>query len=218
MTEINIKISEDSIPEDSIPDDSIPDEMPPEPTDSELGQFWTGANVLSMLRVVLVIPVTYLIVVDGPLLWILSLLILALTTDYLDGRVARWSQSVSNWGKLLDPFADKMGGLLVISALTYVDKLPLWFFVTVLGRDLLIILGGVIIRRRTGIIGMSILSGKLAVSAIALTVLAALLHADPPVMEFSLWFTTGLLVFSYLRYLGRFFKMYATVIPASDSN
>ena len=194
------------------------EDRPTDTVETELGQFWTVANVLSMLRLVLVIPVTYLIIVDGRLLWILSLLILALTTDYLDGRVARWSKSVSNWGKLLDPFADKVGGLLVISALTYVDKLPLWFFITVMGRDLLIILGGVIIRRRTGIIGMSILSGKLAVSAIALTVLAALLRADPPVMQFSLVFTTALLVFSYLRYLRRFFKMYAAGRPESESN
>jgi phosphatidylglycerophosphate synthase len=203
MTEINSDIID--TPSSDVADDDA------KLADTELGQFWTVANVLSMLRLVLVIPVTYLILVDGSILWILSLLILALTTDYLDGRVARWSHSVSNWGKLLDPFADKAGGLLVISALTYVDKLPLWFFATVLGRDLLIILGGVIIRRRTGTIGMSILSGKLAVSAIALTVLFALLNADPDMMQFSLWFTTALLVFSYLRYLRRFFKMYATV-------
>ena len=196
----------------------IPEPAEADQSDLMLGKFWTLANALSMLRLVLVIPVTYLIIVDGPLLWILGLLIVALTTDYLDGRVARWSQSVSNWGKLLDPFADKVGGALVISALTLVGKLPLWFFATVIGRDLLIIFGGVIIRRRTGIIGMSILSGKLAVSAIALTVLAALLHADPDVMQFSLIFTTVLLVFSYLRYLLRFFKMYSATDPSVGSN
>ena len=65
---------------------------------------------------------------------------------------------------------------------------------------------------------MSILSGKLAVSAIALTVLAALLHADPDVMQFSLIFTTVLLVFSYLRYLLRFFKMYSATDPSVGSN
>jgi len=174
-----------------------------------LGKFWTLANVLSMARLVIVIPVTWLILIDGNLLWILILLIVALTTDYLDGRVARWSHSVSNWGKLLDPFADKLGGAMVIMALTYVGKLPYWFLITVVVRDLLIILGGEVIRRKTGVIGMSILSGKLAVSAIAITALAALLRADPPVMQFCLMGTTFLLVFSYLRYLMRFFRMYS---------
>lgn len=185
------------------------------PPDTELGKFWTLANILSMARLVIVLPVTYLIVVDGPLLWIMILLILALITDYFDGRVARWSHSVSNWGKILDPFADKMGGALVISALTYTGKLPVWFIITVVVRDLLIVFGGELIRRRTGEIGMSLLSGKLAVSAIAITVLAALLRADPPVMKFSLIFTTVLLVYSYLRYLGRFFKTY--YMSASDA-
>ena len=192
----------------------------PESTDlhphTELGKFWTLANILSMARLVIVIPVTYLIVVDGRLFWIMTLLILALITDYFDGRVARWSHSVSNWGKLLDPFADKMGGALVILALTYVGKLPVWFIVVVVVRDLLIILGGEIIRRRTGEIGMSLLSGKLAVSAVAITVLAALLTADPPVMKFSLIFTTVLLVYSYLRYLRRFFKTYALSEPSAE--
>ena len=61
---------------------------------------------------------------------------------------------------VLDPFADKMGGALVVSALTYVGKLPVWFIAIVVVRDLLIILGGEIIRRRTGEIGMSLLSGN----------------------------------------------------------
>lgn len=177
---------------------------------TELGQLWTMANVLSMTRLVIVVPVAYLIVVEGPLRWILGLLILALTTDYFDGRVARWSHSVSNWGKLLDPFADKIGGIAVVSALAYIGKLPVWFLVVIFVRDVLIIIGGEIIRRRSGAIGVSILSGKLAVSVVAITVLAALLQADPPEMEFLLISATVLLVFSYLRYLRRFFNMYSS--------
>lgn len=183
----------------------------------ELGKFWTLPNVLSLARIVIVIPVTWLIVVDGPLLWILGLVLLAITTDYFDGRVARWSHTVSEWGKVLDPFADKIGGGMVVAALTYIGTLPLWFFVMILSRDLAIMLGGVLLRWKTGEIVASIFSGKIAVTAIAITVLAALLKADPSILSFCVYVSTGLLTWSYLRYAVRFFQMYRSPTEATES-
>jgi phosphatidylglycerophosphate synthase len=171
---------------------------------SELGKFWTVPNVLSLTRLVIVLPVTWLIAVDGPLLWIMGLVILAIATDYLDGRLARWSHSVSDWGKVLDPFADKIGGGLVVAALTYREALPLWFLAAIILRDVAIVIGGEIIRRRTGEIVISLLSGKIAVTAVSITVLAALLKADPPVLQFCLGITSLLLAYSFLRYVRRF--------------
>ena len=173
----------------------------------ELGKFWTLPNMLSLARLVIVIPVSWLILVDGSLLWILGLVLLALTTDYFDGRVARWSHSVSGWGKVLDPFADKIGGGMVIAALTYREALPLWFFVAIISRDLAIVCGGVLIRWKTGEFLMSLNSGKVAISAVSITVLAALLQADPPIMRFCLIVSTALLTYSLLRYLIRFILM-----------
>ncbi len=189
--------------------------MPDEKVWSELGKFWTLPNVLSLARLVIVIPVTWLIIIDGPLLWIMGLVLLAITTDYFDGRVARWSHTVSDWGRILDPFADKIGGGMVIAALTYREAMPVWFLVVILSRDLAIVCGGALIRWRTGEIVMSLMSGKVAVSAVAITVLAALLKADPPVMQFCLTVSTGLLAYSYFRYLIRFMQMYRT--PAEDA-
>lgn len=174
---------------------------------SELGRFWTPANILSMFRLVLIIPVTWLILVDGPLFWIMIIIVLAIATDYFDGRIARWSDSVSEWGKVLDPMADKIGGGLVVAALTVQGSLPWWFFIAMAVRDLVILGGGAILRARTGRIVMSIWSGKVAVTAVAITALAALLRADPPVLEFCIWASTGLLAWSYLRYMVRFFSI-----------
>lgn len=179
----------------------------PTSSQSSLGRFWTMANVLSLARLVIVLPVTWLIVTEGSLLWILLLVLLAVATDYFDGRVARWSDTVSDWGKVLDPVADKVGGGLVVAALTVHGDLPLWFLVVIISRDLAILAGGEIIRHRTGRIVMSMMSGKVAVTAVSITILATLLRADEPVMEFCLLITTALLAYSFLRYLVRFFYM-----------
>lgn len=174
---------------------------------SGLGKFWTFPNTLSIARLIIVIPVAYLILQDGPLLWILSLVALAIATDYFDGRVARWSHSVSEWGKVLDPLADKVGGGLVVAVLTIKGSLPLWFLIVILVRDSAIMIGGEILLRKTGAVVMSLFSGKVAVTAVSITVLAALLEADLPVLQFCLIVSTILLAYSYLRYLVRFFKI-----------
>lgn len=181
--------------------------MPNTPPHSDLGRFWTFPNVLTLFRLVLTIPITILIFNDGPLVWIMGLVVLAVATDYFDGRVARWSHTVSDWGKVLDPFVDKVGAGLVVMALTFRGSLPMWFLAAIVVRDLSIFLGGGIIRLRTGQIVMSMWSGKVAVTAVAITVLAVLLKADPPLLRYCIWITTGLLAWSFIRYFIRFFAL-----------
>ncbi len=185
---------------------------------SELGKFWTFPNTLSLARIIILVPVAYLILVDGSLLWILSLVVLAIASDYFDGRLARWSQSVSEWGKVLDPFADKVGGGLVVTALMIKGSLPVWYLIVILARDLLIMLGGEVIIRRSGVVVMSLFSGKIAITSISITVLAALLLADPPIMQFLLIVSTVILAYSFLRYFARFVRLMKVPQMAGSQN
>lgn len=175
-----------------------------------LGDFWTIPNMLSLIRLILIIPITYLILVGGSLVWLFSLIALAVMTDWFDGRVARWLQTVSVWGKVLDPLADKVGAAMVVLALVVRDvepTLPAWFLALIVVRDLCIVLGGVVLAKRTGHVAMSTWTGKVAVSMLALTILATLLRADPPVLTFCVWVTSGLMVYSFLLYLVRFVRL-----------
>lgn len=174
---------------------------------SDLGLFWTVPNVLSMARLVIILPVFWLIMTDGPLWWIMMLVLLAIATDYFDGRVARWSHSVSDWGKVLDPLADKIGGGMVVAALAFKGALPMWFLLLLAGRDLCILGGGAFLKHKTGRIVLSLWAGKVAVTGVAVTSLAALLKADHPVLEFCIWATVFLLAYSFFRYFLRFFSL-----------
>lgn len=177
------------------------------PRSPDLGKFWTAPNMLSLLRVVLAVPIMYLVLVDGSLLWLLVLFLLAIASDYFDGFLARWLGSVSDWGKVLDPLADKIGGSLVILGLVIRGSLPVWLLLLIIVRDVLIVMGGIFLGRRTGLVVMSLWSGKVAVTTIAITAIAALLHADPPVMQFCIWTTTVVLLYSFVRYIGRFVSL-----------
>lgn len=174
---------------------------------SELGKFWTVPNMLTLSRLVIAAPLAYLIFARGSIAWIVALTLAAVATDWFDGRLARWSHTVSGWGKVLDPLVDKIGGGAIVLALVIRGSLPLWFVAALFTRDLLIVLGGIRMTRRAGHIPSSILSGKVAITAVAITVLAALLEADPPIMRFCLIASTVLIVYSYLRYMGRYFSV-----------
>ena len=182
-----------------------------------LGAFWTAANVLSLIRLLLVIPITYLIWVEGPLLWLMGLVVVAALTDWVDGHLARWSHTVSEWGKVLDPLADKVASMLIVLVLVVQDRLPNWLLALVLFRDGGIILCGIYLVRRTGKVVMSVWAGKVAVTALAVTCIAVLLQADPPVLEALVWVTAGLLVYSQIVYLVRFFRI-LRVSKVSEAN
>lgn len=175
-----------------------------------LGRFWTIPNMLSLFRLVLVVPITYLIIVDGPLLWIFGLVLLVVASDYFDGRIARWSNTVSEWGKVLDPLADKVAAIMVVMALVIRQSLPVWLLVVIVVRDVLIILGGIVLTKRTGRVAASLMAGKVAVSVLALTVLGALLRADPPIVEWLSYATAALMVVSFALYAGRYYRMTRT--------
>lgn len=178
------------------------------PAFPDLGRFWTAANVLTLVRMALVPPIGLLVYRGGPFDWLIGLLLFAIATDWLDGQVARRSGTVSEWGKVLDPTADKLAAAAVTLALVLrppeLGTLPVWFVVCVIARDAVIAGGGLIQTRRLGHVMMSLWSGKVAVTALSVTVVAALLRADPPVLAACVWTTTALLAYSLVRYLQRF--------------
>ncbi len=175
----------------------------------DLGRFWTAANGLTLVRAALVGPIAVLVYRGEPFAWLMGLLLFAVLTDWLDGKIARWSGTVSEWGKVLDPTADKLAAAAVTLALvlrpaSLGPSLPAWFVGCVILRDAVIATGGLIQTRRLGYVMMSLWSGKVAVTALAVTIVAALLRADAPVLAACVWTTTALLVYSLARYLHRF--------------
>ncbi len=100
----------------------------------------TTASKITLVRVALIPAYMVLMYLSGgePNFWMwLSLVffILASITDYIDGYIARKYQQVSDFGKFLDPLADK---LLVISAMTILcqwDRMPAWALMIVLTRE-----------------------------------------------------------------------------------
>lgn len=81
----------------------------------------------------------------------LGVFLLAIISDAIDGYIARTRRQKTEAGALLDPLADKMllisafVSLYIISNKYFPIKLPLWVMLTVISRDVMLLLGGSII-------------------------------------------------------------------------
>jgi cardiolipin synthase len=118
-------------------------------------KFWNVPNVLTLSRVALV-PVFALLLLQKKALGALILIFLAGLTDVLDGLAARTWHQRTRIGTILDPLADKLllstaFILLTIRGLGFSHVIPLWLTAVVIGRDFLIVAGGVLIYRIRGI-------------------------------------------------------------------
>lgn len=132
-------------------------------------RIWTISNILSALRIVLVVPMTYCLLVEFPYhRWVtVGIILLAVATDFFDGYLARLKHQVTEVGKILDPIADKIAVGVFAIALVLNGDIPLWYVVVVLLRDILILLGAVYIKMVKGIVPQSNWPGKIAVAIIA---------------------------------------------------
>jgi cardiolipin synthase len=163
------------------------------------------ANLVSLLRVALILPLAYYLSLDDgqSTLICLALMVVAGISDGLDGFLARRLNQVTRLGIALDPIADKLFvGALVVLLVLY-REFPIWLAVVVLGRDLLILgLGFTLLRGRT-ISLPSNLTGKYAFAALAVLLTSYLIRFEFGI-EFVSWIVVALLAASMVSY-GRLF-------------
>ena len=96
-------------------------------------------------------------------------------TDVLDGYFARKRNEVSELGKIVDPLADKISIITISLIMVLTGIIPLWFFLVIMSRHILILSGGLYIKRKTGIVLQSNIIGKWTVFVIGFTLMNMLI-------------------------------------------
>ena len=102
--------------------------------ETETTRYFTLANIISMFRIVLTIPAVWLFATDK-WEWGLVILGICVISDWLDGFVARKTHEVSDFGKFIDPLADKIVALGMILLMVFRMDFPLWFLILLIVRD-----------------------------------------------------------------------------------
>src|SRR5687768_1913354 len=109
----------------------------------------TIPNALSAIRILL-IPAFVLLIMDEDLrLGGMLLLGAVVSTDWVDGYIARRTGQVTELGKLLDPLADRLAMAAALITFVATDLLPLWAALVILVRDA-VVLGAAVWLAATG--------------------------------------------------------------------
>ncbi len=98
-------------------------------------------NKLTMFRVILIpfFVVFMLVGITAYDKWIaLAIFIIASLTDLLDGKIARKYNLVTNFGKFMDPLADKLLVCSALICLMALERIPAWIVIVIIAREFII--------------------------------------------------------------------------------
>ena len=132
----------------------------------------------------------------------LALFIIASLTDFFDGKIARKYNLVTNFGKFMDPLADKLLVCSALICLIELDKIPSWMVIIIIAREF-IISGFRLVASDNGVVIAASYFGKFKTTFQMLAV--CLMIADLPalhvVTQVVLWIAVNLTVVSLIDYL-----------------
>ena len=136
----------------------------------------TTANKITILRIVL-IPVFLVLAYMGHMYAALAVYIIACISDFADGYIARHYNQISNFGKFMDPLADKM---LVLAAMCFFienGQMPGWVVAVVLLREFAVS-GMRLVAVEQGTVIAAARSGKAKTAATMVCLCAMLLFSE----------------------------------------
>ena len=97
-------------------------------------------NTLTIIRFILIPFIVYYILTGQYIAGFIVLTISGLT-DILDGCIARKFNFITNFGKLIDPLADKATQIAVLASLTFKGIIPLWILLIVFIKEIVMVSG-----------------------------------------------------------------------------
>lgn len=162
-------------------------------------------NKLTIFRVIL-IPffIVFLLIPMTPYdKWIaLSIFIVASLTDLLDGKIARKYNLVTNFGKFMDPLADKLLVCSALICLIELERIPSWMVIVIIAREF-IISGFRLVASDNGVVIAASYWGKFKTTfqMVAVCLMIADIAALQMVTAIVTWIAVILTVVSLIDYL-----------------
>ncbi len=166
-------------------------------------------NILTIIRFLL-IPIILIFMFSENYLLAFIFFTISGITDILDGFIARKFNLISNFGKLMDPLADKLTQIAMLVALFIQNIIPIWILLIVLLKEFIMVMGASFLYGKSVVV-YSRWYGKLATVLFYLAIVASLLikeiskftdinvfaHIDQPLYCFALIAT----IFSLIMYV-----------------
>lgn len=158
----------------------------------------TTANKITIFRILL-IPMFLVLAYMGQMGWALSVYIIACLSDMADGYIARHYNQISNFGKFMDPLADKV---LVLAAMCFFienGQMPGWAVVIVLFREFAVSGLRLIAVEQQRVIAAA-WSGKIKTACTMIGLCVMLFTAHPLVNQIITWVIVLTTLYSGIEY------------------
>jgi CDP-diacylglycerol--glycerol-3-phosphate 3-phosphatidyltransferase len=159
-------------------------------------------NLLTVLRIMLVPALVVALLGNTPGGDVLAAVVFALAslTDFIDGYLARARDSITNFGKLMDPLADKLLIVAALISLVSLHRLAAWVAMVIITRELAV----TVLRlaaTQAGVVMAASMFGKVKTCLQIVTILAIIaVHGHPVWVTTLLYATVVVTVLSGLDY------------------
>ncbi|MEN3038006.1 MAG: CDP-alcohol phosphatidyltransferase family protein [Candidatus Kryptonium sp.] len=178
------------------------------------------SNFLSFSRFIILIPAIYFLTTESEIILFESyglqlsfnraismfFMFLLYLSDLADGYFARKYNQITEFGKIIDPLADKICIGVIVLSLVQQGDLPAWYVGIVIGRDLLILTAGAYLSSRIKFVLPSNRTGKYTVTSIAIVIAFSMLKAKGFIMDLLIFASVFMIFLSLYVYGKRFFE------------
>lgn len=163
-------------------------------------------NKLTVLRVVLIVPFVACMLMpglgDAGVYASVAFFVVASLTDLLDGKIARKYNLVTNFGKFMDPLADKLLVAAALICLTANGRLAAWISIIIISREF-IISGFRLVASDNGVVIAASYWGKFKTTFQMIAIVLMILHipALELLTQICIWIALILTIVSLVDYL-----------------
>lgn len=162
-------------------------------------------NTLTILRMILIIPFVILLL-NGADIPAVVIFIIASFTDMLDGKIARKYNLVTNFGKFMDPLADKLLVCSALICLVEMERLAAWIVIVIISREF-IISGFRLVASDNGIVIAASYWGKFKTVFQMIMVVVLMLNIQNSVFQMLgtilIWISVALTIISLVDYVAK---------------
>lgn len=168
----------------------------------KIREFFYLSNLLSLSRVMLLIPFIYLIRLESLTAHLLFVLVSAviIITDALDGYFARKLNQITELGIVLDPIADKIAMGIGMIVLIIYRNFPISLVVFLLYRDLMIVVIGWIAIKKTNKPEMANIYGKINTVTVSFTAFLSIIKVQNIIFDIFVYLSYAIILISGISY------------------
>jgi cardiolipin synthase len=183
-------------------------------TSTAPSEIYTVANMITLLRLLLV-PFFFVLLItrEGRYdMLAFVVFVIASSTDFLDGMIARRTGRVTALGKIIDPLVDRLLIAAGVVGLYVLDRIPLWIVLVLVTRDVYLLYGAWVLERHGRVLPVLVI-GKIT-TAVLLVAFSTLIIGPRLVLPGG---TTALQVGGYVLYVGLVMSLITAVLYTIDA-